>query len=545
MLDTALARLQRFEPTFRMWVLWVLIYSVYSTLMPREHGYDVGHYYIQTGWAALNDRFATDLAASEMHSFLNPVWNAGLWFLIDTLPGRAVAFILGSLQALGLPALYYFTKRLLLRVSGQADPLIVLGASVLGYISAIQALYTGSLVTDGFYATVMIGTFALVMPIRDNTPSLKVLAIASGLIGLSVGLKLTNVLYALYFAVFVLILMPDWPSRIKGGAICAVTGLAAILLTGGYWAWLLYQEFGNPVFPYYNQIFLSPQGPEGGFRDPRFLPNSSLEVLWRPFLFLLDERMNLARPFYDPRFVFTYVAMFAGLFAVWRYARDRSTHANRTLLALSVSSIVTYFIWALMFSIERYLTVFWLIGPSISLAVALFVFPNLFRISAGRIGLLASAVILVLVTSAPDVRRVQWQGWSEPYVYAEIVDPEKYDGAIVAFTGDYPTSFLAPFLPETATFTSLVSPEWSRPALDNYRPRIYDLIRSTDRPLYVALIDLQDNFDLTVQRILDVETVEVETELCERVETSFNRENEVWYLCPARVLAASSAENTS
>ncbi|MEO1643005.1 MAG: hypothetical protein AAFR74_06675, partial [Pseudomonadota bacterium] len=451
MSERAFARLQRFEPAFRVWALWVLIYSVYSMLIPREHGYDVGHYYVQTGWAALNERFATDLAASEMHSFLNPVWNAGLWLLIDNLPGRAVAFIMGALQALGLPALYYFMKRLLWRVTGQADPLVVLAAAVLGYISAIQALYTGSLVTDGFYTTVMIAAFVLVMPARDRAPSLKMLALASGLIGLSVGLKLTNMLYAIYFAVFVLVLMPDWSVRVRAGAVCAVTGLAAILLTGGYWAWVLYEEFGNPVFPYYNQIFLSPEGPDGGFRDPRYLSGSNVEVLWRPFLFLFGEKLNLDQTFYDPRFVLTYAAMFAGLLAVWVRRKDRAALASRTMLALCLSSIVTYFIWALTFSIERYLTVFWLMGPGFVAAVALYAFPDLLRISIGRIGALAGAALLILATTPPEVRRVQWEEWSEPYIYADVKEPEQYENAIIAFTGEYPTAFLAPFLPETAT----------------------------------------------------------------------------------------------
>ena len=45
-----------------IWVLWVLGFALFSVFIDRELGYDVGHYYIQTGWAALNDRFATDLA---------------------------------------------------------------------------------------------------------------------------------------------------------------------------------------------------------------------------------------------------------------------------------------------------------------------------------------------------------------------------------------------------------------------------------------------------------------------------------------------------
>ena len=184
MSETVQARWRSFAPTLAVWIAWVVLYGAYSMFIPREHGYDVGHYYIQNGWAALNDRFATDLAASEMHSFLNPAWNAFLWILIDYQPGRAVAFILGTIQALSLPALYYITKRILKRLTGQAEPLVTLGLAILGFMSSMQALYAGSLITEGFYATVMITAFAMVMPTDRNQPGLKTLAITSVLLGL-------------------------------------------------------------------------------------------------------------------------------------------------------------------------------------------------------------------------------------------------------------------------------------------------------------------------------------------------------------------------
>ena len=545
MSETVQARWRSFEPTLAVWIAWVVLYGAYSMFIPREHGYDVGHYYIQNGWAALNDRFATDLAASEMHSFLNPAWNAFLWILIDNLPGRAVAFILGTIQALSLPALYYFTKRILKRLTGQAEPLVTLGLAILGFMSSMQALYAGSLITEGFYATVMITAFAMVMPTDRNQPGLKTLAITSVLIGLTVGLKLTNILYAIYFAIFVLILMPSWPLRLKAAVVCAVAGAGAILLTGGYWAWIMYQEFGNPIFPHFNHVFHSPEGPDGAFRDNRYLAGSSLEILWRPFVFLFGEKLHLNKALHDPRFILTYLAMFIGPVAVWILGRSRSAIANRTLLAFCVASLVTYLIWALTFSISRYLTVFWLMGPTIAVAMVRYIYPGLFSNKTGRLSVMAGAVLLIFTTSVPDIRRAEWKSWSEPYISAEIANPEKYENAIVAFTGDYPTAFLAPFLPETATFTSLVSPDWSRPALDNYRPRIRKLIETRDRPLYVAIVDLQDHFEVTLQRLLDLEGIHVETEQCETVKTSFEREDEIWRLCPAWVLAASPAENAS
>jgi len=528
-----------------IWVLWVLGFALFSVFIDRELGYDVGHYYIQTGWAALNDRFATDLAPSEMHSFLNPVWNAFLWILIDNLPGRAVAFILGAIQALGLPALYYFTRRLFIRIGYEPSTPITAGVTLLGFCSAIQALYAGSLVTDDLAATALLAAFALVLPINRQYASPLSLALASGLIGLTVGMKLTNILYAFFFAVFVLMLMPNWQERIKAGLVCALVGILGILLTGGAWAWTLYSEFGNPVFPYYNGIFESPEGPVGDFRDPRYLPNSGIEILWRPFLALFGLKLNLDQTFFDLRFLLTYLSIFVGIIAIIFKAKTAHSGAVRAMLALCVSALVTYVLWSLTFSLERYLTVFWLIGPKFTVAVALFIYPNLFKFQASRLVSLGLAIALIFSTTPPEVRRVQWQSWDEPYIHAEIPDVEKYAETIVAFTGEYPSSFVAPYLPKSTIRTHLVSPDWSRPALENYRYKIRELLSKTDRQLYVVIVDLQDHFARTLRRLADYESVTVDTEKCETLKTSFDHPEEVWYICPAEYSASASAKDAT
>ncbi|MBL4871434.1 MAG: hypothetical protein JKX72_10825 [Robiginitomaculum sp.] len=116
-----------------LWGLWLLGFGIFSALYPRDISFDVAHYQIYNGWAALNGRTAIDLAPAEMHSFFNPIWQKFTWILIDHLPGQAVSFILGILQGLILPVLYIFTKRLL-RASGvHVSTGIILSIAVTGF----------------------------------------------------------------------------------------------------------------------------------------------------------------------------------------------------------------------------------------------------------------------------------------------------------------------------------------------------------------------------------------------------------------------------
>lgn len=77
------------------WVfgLWVIGFGLISALYPRDISYDVVHYQIHNGWSFLNDRSGVDFAPAEMHSFLNPIWQVFVWFLIESFPG-ADGFVL-------------------------------------------------------------------------------------------------------------------------------------------------------------------------------------------------------------------------------------------------------------------------------------------------------------------------------------------------------------------------------------------------------------------------------------------------------------------
>ena len=61
-------------------------------------------------------------------------------------------------------------------------------------------------------------------------------------------------------------------------------------------------QFGNPLFPFYNTVFRSPEAPIETMADLRFLPHSLWDAAAYPFYWLVGNHRSSDGPFRDPRF---------------------------------------------------------------------------------------------------------------------------------------------------------------------------------------------------------------------------------------------------
>ncbi|WP_143435243.1 hypothetical protein [Henriciella aquimarina] len=519
---------------WRWWAIWLAGFGVFSMMMPRDASFDVLHYHLHNGWAVLNGRAGQDLAPAEMHSFLNPLWQVFVWQLIELLPGRAVAFVLGVLQGLILPALYALTRRLLDRAGSRPSLVTVLAICLVGFSGEMQFGLMASARNDAVCAAVFLGALVLLLPERTGGAGVLPLALASLLMGALFGLKPTNGVYVLFFAIAIMIMADGWSARLRAAGICALAGLAGILLTGGAWAWHLYEAYGNPIFPQLNTFFDAPLGPDTAFRDNRYLPGGVGEAMLRPFVFLFDGALVNEHHFFDPRLQIGYVAAF-GMLGLVAARPGKAWPAGREAVALSVGLIVSLLAWSLVFSIARYYSAGWLIGPAMFALFVAMLRPAWLGHAWAPFVSLGVAAALFATTQLAELRRVPWQGWSEPYVTAEVPAMPGLDHAVIAFSGGYPSAFLAPFFPQTAQMTHLVPQEWSAPALANYRGQIRDLIAEPGRPLYVVIVDTEGHFTETVEKLMRIEHVTVETGACKVIDTNFATPETVWKICPADV----------
>lgn len=57
----------------------------------------------------------------------------------------------------------------------------------------------------------------------------------------------------------------------------ALGGVIGGVLAGGWWSFLLWRDFGNPVFPLFNGIFPSPELSSVNILDRQFIPHGWLD----------------------------------------------------------------------------------------------------------------------------------------------------------------------------------------------------------------------------------------------------------------------------
>ncbi|MEQ9314752.1 MAG: hypothetical protein RLN72_02810, partial [Henriciella sp.] len=273
---------------WKVWAAWLAVFFVFSAIAPRDAHFDAAHYHLHNGWSFWEGRLDRDLAPSELHSFLNPFHSAIVWLVVSSLPGPLAIGLLGMVQATILPVLYALLARLAWRMQADVPPTMLMVIAFTCFASQPMMLMLSSILNDHWGALAFVLALVLLLPPDRASPKLTSLALASGVVGLSFGMKLTNAVYVAGFAAAVLILLPDMVTRAKGVAVCAAVGLGSALLTGGWWAFEMYERFGNPIFPNLNTLFGAPLGPDFAFRDEKFLPASFWEGFIRPILFSWD-----------------------------------------------------------------------------------------------------------------------------------------------------------------------------------------------------------------------------------------------------------------
>lgn len=531
--------LSAYDINWKVWALWFAVFAIFSAVFPRDAGFDVAHYHIHNGWSAIEGRLSQDMAPADLHSFLNPLHNALTWGLIAALPGPVAMLVLSPIQAALLPVTYALGVRLSERLEVHPSQTALLVAAFVGFLALPNQLMFSTLGNDHWGALAFLVAIVLLLPRGGKDLSITSLIAGSLLLGLSAGIKLTNFVYILGYAAAVLSLAPTWRVRIRWSAICAVMGLVGLMLTGGLWAWHMWELFGNPIFPNLGGLFPgSALGPDEPFRDERFLPAHVVDIFIRPFAFSMNGLLIYEFDSADPRFLALYLVVLGGLcFSTIRRVRQRDwpRHA-RTIFAISAATLSVFLVWSAVFSIIRYALALWVVAPVIAIIWLSWMFPDQSRLPRFQLILMIICGALFVTTGPSQVRRVAWTSWTEPYVWAEKPESVDLSGAVVVFATQFPTAFLAPTFQDAAWLTHADSPSWSEPALANYRPKIHARLSTTDAPIYVAMFWGQQSDEDDLQRTASEFGLQANASACHRLATSFDIKSSdddmYWVLCP-------------
>jgi hypothetical protein len=314
----------------------------YSYLTGEDINWDWRNYHEYGAFAILNGRFSVDVAPGGFQTFFNPLVYVPAYILRHSVGAPLWGMLLGAIHGLNLVAIYWLSRSLL----GPRARIWTIGATLLIAASGPMTLSeVGTSFADILTSIPIIAALVLILVGSEKT-DLRLL-LAGLLMGGAVGLKLTNATYFFGAAVSLL-----FASRILfSTGLFAIGGVIGGLTTGGYWAFTLWQQFGNPVFPFYNSIFRSPDAPLNSIADVRFLPHGLLDAAAYPLYWLIGDHRSSEWEFRDPRFATAFVLMFALVIAARFLGTDLLKRRDKQFL---VFFFFSYGVWLFMFAIHRY-----------------------------------------------------------------------------------------------------------------------------------------------------------------------------------------------
>jgi hypothetical protein len=436
------------NPTSRLRLLLFLtvplMCGAVALLSGQDASWDLRNYHYYNGWALLHGHVHRDLLVAQIPSFYNPLLDLPYAWAAPILGARLLAFLLGSLHGinfilltlLGEALLTEFAPALRMKLSA-----LLAAAGTAGAVafSEIGAVFYDNVVSIGLFATLL-----LLARRWDRLIEGRIIdAVLAGVpLGLAFGVKQTMALYIAGLVPALVIALPArLGPRLRAG-FCFGVGIGiGFLASGGFWMARLWLEYGNPMFPYFNQIFHSPWGLDSDYRDPAFQPKTLVERLFFPLTIAMDSRASSEVDFRDLRLPL--------LFLLLPLSPRFGAHRRPRTLLLVVAVAIAYVLWLRMFAIYRYLVAVEMLAPLLAALVLSGLAPR-----RRVVAILAVTLALVATTRPAQWIRVPFSARAIETTLPAIQDPEH---SLVVLAGHEPLSFLIPAFPEPMRFLRIDS----------------------------------------------------------------------------------------
>lgn len=423
----------------------------YGLSIGQTMSVDVMNYHLYNAYAFVEGRFYTDVIPAGIHTFLNPLPDIPYYLLIRWLNNwpHLVAGILAALSG-GLLFVFYKICRLIFSRKNYIWVIFAVLIVVGGFMFRSQIASPNNDVLLNLFAALSVYWGLLFLLFRPRCT--KLLFWAAFVAGALAGAK--HSLFPVLTALFAVLCVNGHRLQkpVAKGVLFAGAALGGFLLTDGYFMWRLWENYNNPVFPFYNEIFQSPFFALENLKDARFYPQTWIQWLFFPFLrFMNKGDYVISEVLFDYRMSVGFVSFLVlGGILFWK-RQEQNIHQrleNRKMLILWVLTGVMYVFWLAFFGgILRYLIILEMLNGL--LIVCCLKKLGLRKIL--NICLVCGLFVFFLKTTYSGV----WGEKHVPFTKQAIAIfpsvPKIEKNALIIFWGS-PMSFLAPFFPEASVF---------------------------------------------------------------------------------------------
>jgi hypothetical protein len=443
-----------------------LLFGLLSIMLGQDTNWDLQNYHLYNPHALLTGRIGFDMAPGQWQGYFNPTIDIPYYLMVMNLPGWLCCFLMGALHGLNFPLLQAIARRILAvdKSSGMPFWLATAGVVTPAFLSEL-----GNTMGDNLTALFVLAAILVVLQARG----MGMLLLAGAIMGFGTGLKLTNANYALALCLALFAREGTWGQRFRDAFIFGLAVLGGIALSAGHWYWTMWQQFGNPLFPQFNDRFLSPMAAPIGIGDTGWLPKTVVEKLAWPFIFTLDPRRICELPLRNLMWPLLYTTGIVLLLAL-ATGKRRLAALPRPAWLLLVFGAVSYLLWLNLFSIYRYLVPLELLSPLMCWLVVGVLLP-------GR-RMIATACIAVCAVSILSL--ASWGRAGHGRAFTVEPPPIANPAQSLVYIVQAPNGWIVPFFPREVAFVSLGA---GFPESEGWKQRAEAMRHARTGPFYVVL----------------------------------------------------------
>lgn len=468
----------------------VAVAGARSLQLGKDANWDLKNYHWYNAWALLNGRMGWDIAPAQIQTYHNPLGDLPFYGLVHALADpRHVAFAMAITTAI---AAFFLLRTLALAWPAErarGAPAWIVAALAMGVTGAAGTATLGSTMNEWPSAALtMAAIFLCVRGIVEGDAARPwAMAGAGFLAGCAVGLKLTYALFALGL-IAALAFSGTARESARRVAIATLAMGAGFLLCYGWWGWILWREFGNPFFPYFNGIFESPWWHPRDWFDRNFGPRDWRQWIFFPLYFSQRSTLVSEVGFRDYRLAALLVLALLCLFkyrvggllrrvAPSRRAETQPVAQPAAIAFLAVFTLVSYLAWIKLYGIYRYLVPLELVSGALIVACVLYL--------VRRQPLRYAAVILLACLVVGTTRPGSWGRIAFGEGYFEVSAPQLPPRSLVIVGYMHPTAYLIPFLRGDARFVSPFNNFMAPGEKHELARRAEAAIRAHDGPVFL------------------------------------------------------------
>jgi hypothetical protein len=447
--------------------------GVLSLILGQDANWDLRNYHWYNAYAFLNGRYdGIDLLPSQTPYFYNPLLDVPFYLLATHVPARVAGFVLGFVQGLNFILLFMLAHATLIVPNQRHKVVICAALAALGMLGGGGIALLGTTFGDNLTSLgIFWSAFLVVRHWRTliTEPGWRYLfrAFCYGVpAGLMMGLKLPCVVFCVGLCGALVLTGGPLLRRLTLAFAFGCGVLLGLAVTLGHWAWFLQHQFGNPLFPYFNQIFHSPLAPAASARDTQFVPLNAQDFLFFPFIFAHSPFRTGEIPWRDWRIPILYVLLPLAILLRLTFGRNRGAqdgmadpYAARFLLW---TAALSYGVWLVMFCIYRYAVPLEMLAPLLILCAV-----GMLPLRIPTRGLIAAVILAVISASIQPgnwTRRATWL--DGPFVQAGIPPLGDTSNLMLLMAGFEPYAHIAaqfpPAIPVIRIQSNFESPEQNK-----------------------------------------------------------------------------------